>query len=293
MKYKILIATLSTVLFGCTNNNDQSDAYGNFETETTIVAAESSGKIIQKNVEKGQKIEAGFIAVITDTVQPFLKLKQIEAQKAAVVSKRASVAAQIAVFEEQKRNLQINEKRISQMLSDGAATQKQLDDITGQINVANRQIESTKTQFSSISKELEVVETQKEATGDLLRRCTVKSPASGTILETYAELGELATPGKPLFKMANLDELTLKVYVSGAQLSNIKIGQEVSVWVDKNETDNQSFPGKITWISSEAEFTPKIIQTKEERVKLVYAVKVAVKNNGTLKIGMPGEISWQ
>ena len=125
------------------------------------------------------------------------------------------------------------------------------------------------------------------------KRCIIKSPSDGTILETYAEEGELATPGKPLFKMAGLDELTLKVYVSGAQLPGIKIGQTAEVLVDKNETENQSFTGQITWISSEAEFTPKIIQTKEERVKLVYAVKIAVKNDGTLKIGMPGEVRWE
>jgi HlyD family secretion protein len=222
-----------------------------------------------------------------------LKLQQIDAQKEAVEAKRESIRAQVSVFEEQKKNLQINKKRIADMLEDGAATQKQLDDISGQISVIEKQIESTQTQFNSINKELQVLETQQEATLDLMNRCKVISPAGGTILETYIEQGELAAAGKPLFKMANLEELTLKVYVSGAQLPNIKIGQEVDVLVDKNEEENQSFTGKISWISSEAEFTPKIIQTKEERVKLVYAVKVAVKNDGTLKIGMPGEISWQ
>lgn len=293
MKYKTIIFILALSIFGCSNQNDKSDAYGNFEAETVIVSSETSGKTLQLNVEKGQKIESGAMAALIDTVQVHLKLQQIEAQKAAVEAKRQSIRAQIAVFEEQKKNLQINEKRVSQMLNDGAATQKQLDDISGQITVIDKQIESTKTQFNSINKELQVLETQQESTLDLLNRCKVISPANGTILETYIEQGELATTGKPLYKMANLNELTLKVYVSGAQLPNIKIGQEVEVLVDKNEKENQSFTGKITWISSEAEFTPKIIQTKEERVKLVYAVKVTVKNDGTLKIGMPGAISWQ
>lgn len=293
MKSNVIIFVLTILFFGCSNENHKSDAFGNFEAETVIVSSESSGKILQLNVEKGQKIEKGELAVLTDTTQIFLKLKQIEAQKAAVEAKIQSIYAQVAVFEEQKKNLQINEKRISQMLADGAATQKQLDDITGQIGVINRQIESTKTQFNAVEKELQVLETQKQSTLDLLNRCKVVLPASGTILETYIEQGELAAPGKPLFKMANMDELTLKVYVSGAQLPNIKIGQEVDVLVDKNETENQKLSGKITWISPEAEFTPKIIQTKEERVKLVYAVKVAVRNDGTLKIGMPGEVSWQ
>ncbi|WP_372947852.1 HlyD family secretion protein [Mariniphaga sp.] len=293
MKYKAIFFILALSLFGCSNQNDKSDAYGNFEAETVIVSSEASGKILQLNVEKGQKIDAGSVTALIDTVQVYLKLQQIEAQKTAVEAKRKSVNAQVAVFEEQKKNLQTNEIRVKQMLADGAATQKQLDDITGQISVINRQIESTKTQFTAITTELQVLETQMESTLDLLNRCKVISPANGTILETYIEQGELAAPGKPLFKMANLGELTLKVYVSGAQLPGIKIGQEVKVLVDKNDTENQSFTGKITWISSEAEFTPKIIQTKEERVKLVYAVKVAVKNDGTLKIGMPGEVSWQ
>jgi HlyD family secretion protein len=293
MKHIIITVTLAVAFYGCTNNSDQSDAFGNFEAETVIVSSESSGKILQMNIEKGQKIGAGSVTAIIDTVQLDLKLKQIQAQKEAVAARRKTINSQVAVFEEQKKNLQINKKRISKMLTEGAATQKQLDDITGQIGVIDRQIENTQTQYASINKELEVLESQKEIIEDLIKRCTIKSPSGGTILETYAEEGELATPGKPLFKMAGLDELTLKFYVSGAQLPHIKTGQTVEVKVDKNENDNQSFTGKITWISPEAEFTPKIIQTKEERVKLVYAVKVAVKNDGTLKIGMPGEVSWQ
>jgi HlyD family secretion protein len=174
--------------------------------------------------------------------------------------------------------------------AEGAATQKQLDDLTGEINVADRQIASIQTRFLQIDSELEVLEAQRAATMDQLQRCSVISPVSGIILETYIEEGELVTPGKPLFKLAPLEELTLKVYVSGAQLPQMKIGQKVQVLVDKSEKENQSFEGTVTWISPQAEFTPKIIQTKEERVKLVYAVKVAVKNDGTLKIGMPGEI---
>lgn len=292
MRKNLFIAALAVLFFSCNNNDEKSDAYGNFEADPVIVSSESSGKILQLNIEKGGKVDAGFVALITDTVQWNLKLKQIEAQKAAIVAKRQAIQSQVVVFEEQIKNLRTNEKRIARMVKDQAATQKQLDDITGQINVIEKQIESTKTQFTSVNRELDVLETQKETTEDLLRRCTIKSPVNGTILETYIEQGELATPGKPLFKMANLEELILKVYVSGAQLPHIKIGQQVDVLIDKTATENQTLRGKVTWISPEAEFTPKIIQTKEERVKLVYAVKVAVKNDGTLKIGMPGEISW-
>lgn len=293
MKKNLLIVLFATLLFGCNNTDDKSDAFGNFEADPVIVSSESAGKILQLNVEKGQKIGAGDVAAVIDTTQIHLKLKQLDAQEAATISKKQSIQSQIDVFEEQIKNIKTNQKRIAQMVKDEAATQKQLDDITGQINVIEKQIASTKTQFISVNRELEVLQTQKETTKDLLERCVVQSPASGTILETYVEQGELATPGKPLFKIADLDKLTLKVYVSGAQLPNVKIGQQVDVLIDKNKTENQTLGGTVNWISSEAEFTPKIIQTKEERVKLVYAIKVEVKNDGTLKIGMPGEISWQ
>jgi HlyD family secretion protein len=293
MKKILILTMLSALIFSCNSKDEKSDAFGNFEADPVIVSSESSGKIIQLNVEKGQQIDSGFVAAVIDTVQLHLNLQQIQAQKDAVSAKRQTIQSQVAVFDEQKKNLEVNEKRISEMLKDGAATQKQLDDITGQIDVINKQITSTRTQFTSVNRELEVLQTKQASAEDLLNRCVVVSPEKGTILETYVEQGELAAPGKPLFKIANLDVLTLKVYVSGAQLPKVKIGQNVEVLADKNASENQTYTGKVSWISSEAEFTPKIIQTKEERVKLVYAVKVEVKNDGSLKIGMPGEINWQ
>jgi HlyD family secretion protein len=293
MKYNYLIIAIAILFFGCNNNEKKSDAFGNFEANPVIVSSESSGKVLQLNVEKGQKIDEGFVAAVIDSTQLYLKLKQLEAQQNAVQSKRQSIRAQINVLEQQKTNLLDDKKRVEEMLHDGAATKKQLDDISGQIAVIERQTESTQTQFTTIDSELNVLKTQMASTRDLIDRCMVKSPATGTILETYIEKGELAGPGKPLFKIADLDDLILKVYISGAQLPDVKIGQKVEVLVDKNEEENQSLTGEVVWISSEAEFTPKIIQTKEERVKLVYAVKVKVENDGTLKIGMPGEVSWQ
>ncbi|WP_372650352.1 HlyD family secretion protein [Draconibacterium sp.] len=293
MKKIFYIISLPFLFFACQSNNDTADAYGNFEAETVIVSAETPGKILELNVDKGDKIEAGYSAALVDTVKLHLQLLQLDAQQTAVVAKRQSIQSQIAVFEEQKAILKINEQRVQKMLKDGAATQKQLDDIQGQISVIDKQIANTKTQFTLISKEQEVLEAQKASVNDQLNRCSIKSPVSGTILETYAEQGELTAAGKALFKIADISELELKVYVSGAQLPHIKLGQQIDVLVDQNATENQHFTGTITWISSEAEFTPKIIQTKEERVKLVYAVKVTVKNDGTLKIGMPGEVSWQ
>jgi HlyD family secretion protein len=293
MKHIKIILILGVLAAGCNNDNDKSDAYGIFETDAVIVAAEAQGKVLQLNAERGKKTEAGTLAALIDTTQIKLNLDQIEAQKAAVRAGRNSVEAQVAVLEEQKSNLLTNKKRMEAMLKDGAATQKQLDDLTGEMNVLDRQIASVKTRFTQINSELAVLEAQLAAAVDRLQRCRVNSPITGIVLETYIEEGELATQGKPLFKIADIDELTLKVYISGAQLPHLKLGQEVQVLVDESETEIQSFNGTVTWISPEAEFTPKIIQTREERVKLVYAVKVAVKNDGTLKIGMPGEIRWQ
>jgi HlyD family secretion protein len=293
MGSKIYILLLCILTAACSTDSRKSDAYGVFESDAVIVAAETQGKILQMLVERGKKVEEGSPAVLIDTMQISLKVNRIEAQKAAVKVKRNSVQAEIAVREEQKKNLMTNTVRLKAMVADGAATQKQLDDLSGEINIIEKQIASIETQYTQINSELKILEAQRSEALDLLQRCRVTSPVTGTVLETYIEKGELANPGKPLFKITGLDELSLKVYVSGAQLPHIKIGQEVQVLVDKSEDENQSLTGSVTWISPEAEFTPKIIQTREERVKLVYAVKVAVKNDGTLKIGMPGEIRWQ
>lgn len=176
------------------------------------------------------------------------------------------------------------------MFADKAATQQQMDDINGQVNVLEKQISATDTQFQLIGSEMEVIKRQLDLISEQLTKCSIISPIHGTVLETYLETGELATPGKPVLKMADLSNLELKVYVSGTQLSGVKLGNEVKVLIDSATKEMQSKTGIITWISSESEFTPKIIQTKEERVKLMYAVKIIVPNDGSLKIGMPGEV---
>jgi len=205
-------------------------------------------------------------------------------------TKKQNVAAQINVYKEQKKNVSITQQRITKMFDDKAATQQQVDDINGQMNVLDKQISATNTQFQLIGTEMEVIKRQIDLLNEQLGKCRIISPAKGTVLETYLENGELATPGKPVLKMADLSNLELKVYVSGAQLSKVKLGGDVKVLIDADAKEMQSLTGKITWISSESEFTPKIIQTKEERVKLMYAIKVLVPNDGRLKIGMPGEV---
>ncbi len=292
MKIHYLSTLLILILSGCNSDQKLSDAYGNFEADPVIVSAEAAGKVISFQVEEGQELEAGAIVGIIDTILPTLKKKQAIAQIEAVKSKRKAVKAQVGVLEEQLKNLKVNEARVVKMLKDGAATQKQLDDITGNIHVVEKQVSSTKTQFTSINKEIEVLNAQMEILDEQLERCKIISPVKGTVLETFIEQGEITPPGRALFKIADLRELNLKVYVSGAMLPSVKIGQQVEVIVDKDGKNNQSLEGTVTWISPEAEFTPKIIQTKEERVKLVYAVKVKVKNDGRLKIGMPGEVRF-
>jgi HlyD family secretion protein len=292
MKAKYFFPLLIMALAACTNKENKSDAYGNFEAEPVLVSSEATGKLLWFNVDQGQQIDSGIVVGIIDTVQVILSKQQLSAQTEAVSAKKSSIQAQVAVFEEQIKNLKVNETRIREMLKDGASTQKQLDDVTGQIAVVEKQIASTNTQFTSVEKEIDIIASQKKLLDEQYRRCFIASPLSGTILETYARQGEITAVGKTLFKVANMNELTLKVYVDGSLLPSIKQGQQVQVIIDKNQKENQSLTGEVSWISPEAEFTPKIIQTKEERVKLVYAVKIKVKNDGRLKIGMPGEVKF-
>jgi len=292
MKTKYLIPLLIIILASCNVNEDLSDAYGTFEVDQIIVSAEANGKLLAFSVEEGKNIKAGEIVAIIDTVDFVLKRKQLIAQKKAISSKIENIESQIEVQEQQKKILITDQKRIENLLKDGAATQKQLDDINGQIDLVNSQIESIKTQNTTVFTELEVINTQILQIEESINKCIIKNPISGIVLEKYAEENEITAFGKPLYKIADMQDMILRVYVSGAQLSQIEIGQEVGVLIDEDEETNKNLTGIITWISESAEFTPKIIQTKEERVNMVYAVKVKVKNDGSLKIGMPGEVNF-
>ena len=288
---KIQLIALSVLLLGaCKNGEQTSDAYGNFEAVETIVSSEAAGKLLTMAVKQGELLEPDQLIALIDTTELVLKRQQALAQLGASETKKQNVTAQINVLKEQRKNVVTTQERISRMLADQAATQQQMDDINGQVNVLDRQITSTNTQFQLIASEMEIIRRQIDLLDEQLTRCQIVSPIKGTVLETYLETGELATPGKPLLKMADLSKLELKAYVSGDQLTNIQIGREVKVLIDSSAEEMQPFTGKISWIASEAEFTPKIIQTKEERVKLMYAVKVVVENDGSLKIGMPGEL---
>lgn len=292
MKKLQIIALVLLALGACKKSEKQSDAYGNFEAVETIVSSETAGKLLEMKVKEGDQLEPGQLIALVDTTELNLKKLQTLAQLATSETKKQNVTAQVNVLKAQRKTVADNQQRIAKMFADKAATQQQLDDINGQLNVIDKQIAATNTQFSLITSEMDVTKRALDLIEEQISKCRITSPIKGTVLETYVETGELATPGKPILKMADLSSLELKVYVSGAQLPNIKLGSEAKVLIDNGVKDMQSMTGKITWISSESEFTPKIIQTKEERVKLMYAVKVTVPNDGRLKIGMPGEVDF-
>ncbi|MGE4586373.1 MAG: HlyD family secretion protein [Mangrovibacterium sp.] len=292
MNIKIIFALVLTVLAACGGNKDRSDAFGNFETEETIISSEMEGKLIHVPFELGDRVNRGDLLAVVDTTSFCLQIRQLEAQKQAVAGKRINVQAQAEVLKEQIANQKTTQSRIHRMFADKAATRQQVDDVDGRLRVLEKQLKSTTSQFVLIDRDLEVIEAQINLAKDKLGKCFVETLAPGTVLEKYVEPGEVVSPGKAIVKLAELSELDLRVYVSGAQLPVIKLDQEAEVLIDQDEDAKQVLKGRVTWIAPEAEFTPKIIQTKEERVKLVYAVKVRVKNDGRLKIGMPGEVNF-
>lgn len=289
--YVILLLALS--LFSCRGGDDRADAYGNFEADETIISAEIAGRLLAFNGDLGREVQQGDLLAQIDSSDLSLQIKQLQAQTRSVQTKKVNLSSQIKVLQEQLENARITQNRVHRLLDDKAATQQQVDDIDGQVRVLEQQIQSQQTQFVFIDSELAVLDAQLKIAQNRLDKSSIRSPVNGTILEKYTELGELAAPAKALVKLADLSELDLRVYVSGAQLPAIQLGQQVEVFIDADKKTNQRLSGVVSWISPEAEFTPKIIQTKEERVKLVYAVKVKVPNDGRLKIGMPGEVNFK
>jgi HlyD family secretion protein len=292
MKAKYFLLSIIGLLAACSGNNNKSDAYGNFEVDDVMISAEANGKLLTFTVEEGKKIATNELVAVIDTIDLVLKKSQLDAQKKAISARIDNIRAQIEVQKQQKQNLLVDKNRIEKLMKDGAATQKQLDDINGQIELTDRQIASINTQFASVNAELEVVNTQISQIEESISKCKIFNPKEGIVLEKFAEPNEITAFGKPLYKIADMNEMILRIYISGDQLPNIKIGQEVEVLIDQDKKSNRKLDGVISWVSESAEFTPKIIQTKEERVNMVYAVKVRVKNDGSLKIGMPGEVNF-
>ncbi len=292
-KYIIYHLILLQALYSCIGKGEKADAYGNFEAVEVIISSEANGKLLSFQLEEGDELEANQIIGYVDTIQLHLNKKHLQASILAIKSKTQNVHVQIAVLENQKKNLIREKNRIEKLLADSAATTKQYDDIIGQLDVVGKQIVATKSQLNTANRgllgEVPPLEVKIEQIEDQIQKCIVINPKRGTVLTKYAYVNEVTSFGKPLFKIADLKNITLRAYVSGNQLSNFKIGQKVKVNIDQQD-GMKELSGHVTWISSSAEFTPKVIQTKEERVNLVYAFKVLVKNDGELKIGMPGEI---
>ncbi len=284
----MVLAGLVGSLFSC-SNSDKADGYGNFEATEITISSEANGKLEYLNVEEGQVLEKGTAVGLVDTLQLYLNKQQLLAQKETVASKSGGVWSQVSVLNEQLQTAKTEQERIQNMFAENAATQRQLDQANSQVDVLKKQIKNVETQNAPIVNEVKSIDAKVAQIEEQIAKSKITNPIKGTVLTKYAEPGEIVSFGKPLYKIANLEEMTLRVYVSETQLPNIKIGQEIKVKIDSGE-EMKDYQGTISWISASAEFTPKIIQTKEERVNLVYAVKVTVKNDGSLKIGMPAEM---
>jgi len=306
-----LTALLTLALSACRPSVPQADAYGNFEADERIVGAEASGRILALDVEEGQALRTGDLVGAIDSVQLVLKREQVQASIRAIAAKSPAISAQLAVFDKQMAavrqqlaTLDREKRRVENLLKNDAATPKQLDDLNAQLEAAQRQMDVLLGQQTAADATLsiqrggllaEILPLQKQIAqlDDQIAKCRIAAPVNGTVLVQYAEPGEVAGFGRPLFKIADLTTMTLRAYIAGDQLGAVKVGQQVQVAIDAEGGTQREFSGRVTWISPKAEFTPKIVQTREERVNLVYAVKVSVPNpDGVLKIGMPGELRF-
>ena len=270
------------------------DAQGTFEATEVTLSAESNGKILHFDVNEGDVVQSGVVVGAIDSIQIFQQRKQLIAQQAALLNSRPDKEKQVAAIKQQIATANRELQRVESLLGDGAATSKQRDDIKAQINLLQDQLSATLSTLdkntSSINNNATALEAQIAALDDMLSKCRIISPINGTVLVKYAQEGELATIGKPLMKVADLSQIYLRAYFTSDQLAHLNLGNEVTVTADFGADQRYDYKGKVVWISSESEFTPKTIQTKDTRANLVYAVKIAVKNDGRLKVGLAGEV---
>lgn len=307
---KYMVGFFGILLAACTNKNGDFDAQGVFETEEVMVSAEIPGKLLSFSVQEGDSLQQNQPVALLDSMGLVLQKAQLQASVKTLNEKTFDVNPQVELYKKQYdvqsvqlKNLQFEKNRIQELLKDDAATHKQLDDLVFQIESLEKQMavtqqlikvqqNNTSTQNRSILSEAEPLQKRIDGVEDQLRKSTVVNPLSGVVLNTYAEAGEVVGAGKPLYKIADISTMILRVYVSGDQLPSLKIGQSVKVQIDQNKDSYKEYVGKIIAIAAKAEFTPKTIQTKDERANLVYAVKVQVKNDGNIKIGMYGEVKF-
>jgi HlyD family secretion protein len=291
-RFVITILTVMMISASCSNKNGETDAYGNFEADEVIISAQAQGEILSVEVAEGSNVEKGQLICTIDSTLPMIKQAQLLAQQSVINARLKNLAAQLRVQEEQRINLAREVERTEKLFMDHAATQQQFDEITGKLKVLDLQTEAIRSQKSIIQGEKLVLSAQLDELANTLAKCHVISPIKGTVLEQYVESGELVNPGKNLIKLANVEEMELRVYISGSQLSSIAIGDSATIFIDSKDESLELMRGTVSWIASQVEFTPKIIQTREERINMVYAVKIRVRNEGRLKIGMPGEVAF-
>ena len=290
------VAGLALMLNACGNKEKEYDATGVFEATETVVCAEQNGSLMVFDVEEGDRLEQGREVALIDTMQLWLKMQQAEATKKVYRSQKPDMEKQLASIREQLAKARQEQQRYRELVADGAAPRKMLDDADSQVEVLQRQMEALRSSLSvstdALDRQMEAADVQREQLLDQLEKCHVRMPASGTVIEKYVERGEFVATGKPLFKMADTAHMYLRAYVTSAQLQHIRIGQKAKVFADYGEGQKREYAGTVTWISSRSEFTPKTILTDDERADLVYALKVAVKNDGYIKMGMYGEVKF-
>ena len=293
----ICSVAIGLVLGACTSQEEQYDASGIFETTEVIVSAKGTGELQSFQVEEGQAVRQGEVLGWIDTLQLSLKDRQLAASLLATESKRLDEKRQVAHLRQQIENLQREKERFTALLNAKATTAKQVDDIDYQIKVLQNQLVATQEQInssnSSLSRQSESIQAQRAQMEDQIRNAMISSPITGTVLTKYAEQGEFAVPGKALFKVADVSRMKLRAYITADQLTQLQIGQAVAVYADRGTTDRKRYAGRVVWIADKAEFTPKTIQTRNERANLVYAVKIAVENDGFIKRGMYGEVRFE
>lgn len=286
----ILIALTATAC----SHETEFDAEGTFEATDVVISAEANGRLMQFDIDEGMTINAGEVVGTIDTLQLHLQREQLIAQRTALLESRPDINAQLSALREQIAQQQNELRRVENMLRAGAATQKQYDDLDAAIRVLESQLTATLSTLSNststINSNAAALEAQIAALDDLIAKCSIRSNIDGTVLVKYAEEGELATVGRPLMKVANLNDIYLRAYFTSSQLATIELGDTVTVVANYGGDQRHNYPGRIAWISSESEFTPKNIQTNDSRANLVYAVKIAVENDGRLKIGLAGEV---
>ena len=290
---KVLYIAVSLLALAC-SKEAEFDAQGTFEATEVVVSSEATGRILNFDIEEGMTIVANQAVGTIDSLQLHLQRKQLLAQQSALLTSRPDVKKQVASLREQIVKQKSELRRVENMLKDGAATKKQRDDIEAQIKILERQLDATLSTLdkntSTINNNSAALEAQIAALDDRISKCRIISPVGGTVLVKYAEAGELATVGKPLMKIADLDNIYLRAYFTSDQLAKVNLDDEVKVVADFGGEERYDYTGRVAWISSESEFTPKTIQTKDSRANLVYAVKIAVENDGRLKIGLAGEV---